>query len=138
MICTHCSAPLDQEALFCPHCGIPTPKQDEELTPNTPVPQITDQAVMPTQEKLFLSDQPDTVADLNILHMYNSVPLPRPTETPSEPEQQELTILPTQPVPLETVIHPELVERAKYEAKDLPGKLSLLQTIANPEIVIIL
>jgi hypothetical protein len=98
------------------------------LTPDAQAPQITKQTVMSTQEKLFLSDQPDTVADLNILHMYNSVPLPRPTETPAEPEQHELTILPTQPVPLETVIHPELVEHAKYEAKDLPGKLSLLQT----------
>lgn len=127
MICKHCNAPLDQEALFCPHCGIPTLKQNEELAPDTQVPQITAQTAMPSQEKLFLSDQPETVVDLNIMDIQNSVPLSQPTGSPSEPEQQEHTILPTQPVPLKTVIHPELMEHVEYEAKDQPGKLSLLQ-----------
>lgn len=126
MNCKHCHAPLDQEAQFCPQCGTPVIAQNEELT-SEEEESLTTADKASTQEKLFLSDQPATEVDLNILHMYNSVPAPRPPESSAQPEQQEHTLLPTQPVPLKTVIHPELMEPAENEIKEWPEKLSLLQ-----------
>lgn len=125
MKCKHCDAPLNQEAQFCPHCGAPVITANEELQAEEESLTITDKAS--TQEKLFLSDQPATEADLNILHMYNSVPSPQPIEPSTSAEQPEEAILPTQPVPLKTVIHPELMEPDESEIKDRPEKLSLLQ-----------
>jgi zinc-ribbon domain len=126
MNCKHCNAPLDQEAQFCPNCGAPMITQQEKLLPaEEELP--TTQFQIPTQEKLFLSDQPATEIDLKILDIYNSVPAQRPAEPPAQPEQQEDTLLKTQPVPLKTIIHPELVEPGEYEIKDQPKKLSLLQ-----------
>ncbi len=101
MNCKHCDAPLDQEAQFCPHCGTQVIAQPEELDAHEEEP-ATAQAQTSTQEKLFLSDQPATEVDLNILHMYNSVPAPQPVEAPIQPEQQEELLLKTQPVPLKT------------------------------------
>jgi hypothetical protein len=123
MNCMHCHAPLNQEALFCPHCGTPVSTQKKELIPDEQESPTT-QAQTPTQEKLFLSDQPVTEVDLNIRQVYSDVPSPRPSESPEQPEH---TLLPTQPVPLKTVIHPELMEPAEYEIIVRQEKLSLLQ-----------
>ncbi|WP_149403369.1 hypothetical protein [Dictyobacter arantiisoli] len=75
-----------------------------------------------------LADQSATLTEINPLHTYASVLSPR-TEQIAETDSAQITpeLLPTQPVPLETIAHPELVEGIEDVEPYHAGMLSPLQ-----------
>ncbi|GCE19687.1 zinc ribbon domain-containing protein [Dictyobacter kobayashii] len=85
----------------------------------TPAPASTNEQ----EDKLTIPEQPPTVVELNALHLYASVPLPYAPIAPEHHTEE----LPTQPISISSITHPELFETAEQQQVKPQDRLSPLQ-----------